>query len=139
MARYVEFRLVVTACLSPLAWHLGGIVERLLRGAQPRSPRLSWHRPLLGRCSAWLSGLHKLALHGPYGEPSSHPRLHSSPSPASGTPRAGRGGAVALSPIFADVASSPDHQAFVAGVEAGVFVIATGIGVVALFGLFRWA
>jgi hypothetical protein len=45
---------------------------------------------------------------------------------------------LALALPIGDISSSPDHQAFVSGVEVGVTIIALGIGAVVVFGLFRY-
>lgn len=77
--------------------------------------------------------------HGPQHPSSSNAQDLSSPPPARCTPRSTRGASLAVAPFLADITSTPDHQAFTAGVEAGVFVIVVAIGAIAVFGLFRWA
>ncbi|HET8862314.1 MAG TPA: hypothetical protein VFM94_03590 [Solirubrobacterales bacterium] len=123
-----EFAAALTLCFAPIAWWLAGLV---VQGAKPRSARLFFHRPLLGRWSASsVKRLRTLAVHGP-------DSVLSRTSTSITRPTCLLFGAAWLP--FSDVSSGPDVQAFKAGAEVATFVLISAIGVVVVVGLVRWA
>jgi hypothetical protein len=105
------------------------------RGAQPRSARFFFPRPLLGRGSPSQSAMKGRPAMSRDGEPSSDSDLLSSHLPArlyrsQRPPR----GAVVVSPLFlALVSAEPDGDAFIGGVE--VVLSVAFIVIAALIGL----
>jgi len=132
---YPELTVVLLAILAPVAWWLAGL---LLQGAKPRSARLSFQRPLLGRWSTWLSGLRALASHGPDAFLSRRSRPHSCPLPArcaadlesaERDPRSDWPHPLwSASPVLAAIEVAPNLGAFVAGLELMVFTALFTIG-----------
>lgn len=108
--------------LLRVTWWLMGCFQ----GAEPRSARLFFHRPLLGRWSSpAVKRLRAFAQHGPDAVLSRTSDLLSSPYPASRTADLGSAGSNAAQAFVVPlllVSSQPDSGAFVAGVQLGIAV-----------------
>lgn len=124
-------------------WALG----LALRGAKPRSPRLFFHRPLLGRwSSSSVATLRALSQHGPYAvlprtgaSLSSHlPTCCTRDLESRGLSRppvryrtragGGRDSLFAVPLLAAAIDPAPNFSAFGAGVELMVFVALFTVG-----------
>lgn len=126
------FDLAVTACFAPVAWWLAGLV---VQGAQPRSARLSFRRPLLGRwSSSSFKRLRALAAHGPHSVlPRTAAPLSSPHVPGCAARSEHVGLAVASPALLGVVSAAPDSDAFTGGLQI-VFTAAFAV-IVGLIGL----